>query len=109
MDWTHAPNQIKMTPEERLLDRVENIDPPDDKPFRNLACAVILNAAREYRPGSKNVRVKKFFKSEDYDIWAFMAGINVDGDTVFNTLERNGGVSKRVIKELYDRRNGGLY
>lgn len=103
MNWTHAPNQIHMTEDERWLDRIEHMNPPDDEPFKRLACGVILAVAKTWTPnkGNRNLTAREFFTSEDYLLWAFLAGVNVEGKDILKALEENGGLNKRMMRDLY--------
>jgi len=102
MNWMYAPNQIHMTDEERRADREQNIHPPDDSPWRLLAAAVILDVAKEFRPGKDNTPVEHFFLGEDYAIWSTILGLNIDGETMLRKIEEQGGVSKtnRLLFEV---------
>ena len=93
---TDPVNQLPVTPEERAKEREENMNPPDEKPFKQLACAVIFSAAKNWHgtDPDRNRSVTAFFRSEDYDFWANIAGIDVDGETIINALARNGGILK---------------
>lgn len=105
MNWEHSRNQIHMTEEERWTDRIEHINPPDDEPFRRLACGVILAVAKTWVPtkGNRNITAREFFLSEDYLMWASMAGVNVEGEDILKALEENGGVNRKMVRDLYVR------
>lgn len=88
--------------EARRLDRIEQMNPPDDTAFRELACAVIFNVAKTFKAGGgrMNRTCYDFFRSVDYEFWAAMAGLNVDGETILKTLEKNDGV-RRMSERVY--------
>lgn len=72
---------------------------------QKMACAVIFNAAKGWVSGRNqgetdriNYEIREFFRSDDYDFWASLAGIDVSGEAVLEALERNGGVDKYFVR-----------
>ena len=70
------------------------LNPPDEAPLRALACAVIFSVAKTYRAGDlrRNRTCTEFFLGKDYEWWAYMAGLDIDGGTILKALEKNKGV-----------------
>ena len=70
------------------------LNPPDEAPLRALACAVIFSVAKTYKVwDQKRVKAcREFFLGRDYEWWAYMAGLDVEGSTILKSLEENNGV-----------------
>lgn len=90
--------------------RLGQVTPPDDLPIRALACAVIFEMAKTYR--SKHESWKRdsiqFFRSEDYEWWAHVAGVNVSGEMILRALEKNGGVVGSLDRFVPDWSGHGI-
>lgn len=80
----------------RHKERDENMNPPDDSPFRKLACAVIFQTIKMWHgtDPKKNRFVVEFLRSDDYVFWSEIAGIRVDGEDIIHQLSKNGGLHK---------------
>lgn len=80
----------------RWLERWDQMNPPDVRPFKELACAVIFDAAKEYKGRRDQVPSLHYFLTPDYRFWARMAGLEVGGESIINALVANGGISKEA-------------
>lgn len=75
---------------------------PDERTFRQLACAVIFRACKDLRGGSKKDAgdAEAFFFGEGYQFWSDIAGLRVDGPTIMRSVRENGICDTRYYKHF---------
>lgn len=86
-------------------DRPQFID-CDLEPYKLLACAVILDAAKIFNPDSPMCirECENFFLGPDYRWWAGIAGLKKDGQDILDALKRNGGLDRTWLLKVASSR-----